>query len=52
MRAQGRATAIPTQQPTTVTIITWNEPSPKMTERVPGYTRILKSLKLSTPQFP
>lgn len=33
-------------------IITWNEPSPKMAERVPVYTRILKSLKLSTPKIP
>ncbi len=33
-------------------IVTWNETLPVMAERVPVYTRILKSLKLSTPKLP
>jgi hypothetical protein len=33
-------------------IITSNEASPRMAERAPVYTRILKSLKLSTPRLP
>jgi hypothetical protein len=33
-------------------IITWNEASPRMEERVPVYTRILKSLRLSKPKLP
>ena len=32
-------------------IITWNEPSPRMTERAPVYTRVLQSLRLSTPKL-
>jgi hypothetical protein len=33
-------------------IITSNEASPRMAERAPVYTRILQSLKLSTPKLP
>lgn len=33
-------------------IITWNEAAPKVAERAPAYTRILKSLKLSKPKLP
>ena len=33
-------------------IITSNEASPKMAEMAPVYTRIMKSLKLSTPKLP
>jgi hypothetical protein len=37
--------------PDGLVIITWNEASPKVAERAPAYTRILQSLKLSTPNF-
>jgi hypothetical protein len=37
--------------PDGMVIITWNEASPKLAERAPAYTRILQSLKLSTPNF-
>ena len=33
-------------------IITSNEASPKMAERAPVYTRIMRSLRLSTPKLP
>jgi hypothetical protein len=33
-------------------IITSNEASPRMAERAPVYTRIMQSLKLSTPKLP